>query len=203
MRVAEPTVTSADPSGVAVADVSAIAAGLERLVVDFDKVRRSALRGMRVKPLEAYLLRLAARPEGTRLGLFRDQLGITEARASQIARALEEKQFVGRNRDRILRRVCVVSATRKGRNALARCDAQLAEALRAELAKGDASSLRQAMAELLVVAAASAQVIERPEDRKQGRTRKRGARSTGPTLFDPVSGAPQCGAPEIVDLREG
>jgi hypothetical protein len=98
--------------------------------------------------------------------------------------------------------VCVVSATRKGRNALARCDETLTEALQADLAKGDASSLRSAIVECRVAATASAQAMAGREDRKQGRTRKRGAKSTGPTLFDPVSGAPQCGAPEIVDLRD-
>lgn len=193
MEVTKLKVTSAGPSGVVVADASAIAAGLERLVLEFDKVRRPALHNAHLGPRDAYLLRLAAQPDGVRLGLFRDRVGLTDQRASQIRRALEERLLVRTNRDTSYGRVRVVSATRKGHDALARFDDQLAEALQAELAKGEASSLLAAVAAVRLTSAASIQAAEGHEERKSSRTRKSGKAKRighdGPTLMDALDHA--------------
>lgn len=75
-------------------DTLAFAGRLERLVMDFEKLRGQALRNARLNRAEVHLLRLAAQPRGVGLGQFRDQLGVTDQRASQIARALEARQLL-------------------------------------------------------------------------------------------------------------
>jgi DNA-binding MarR family transcriptional regulator len=137
--------------------------------VEFDKVRRSALRQVHLNPAEACLLRLAAQPDGVRLGLFREQQGITEARASQIARALEATHLVKRSRDASNPRARIVRATDKGCRTLAKFDAQFAETLGAELATGEASPLQAAIAAVQLAAAPPAPAAEGREDRKLSR----------------------------------
>lgn len=171
IKVAEMKLTP-HGSGAVLEDVSALAAGLERLVLEFDKLRRSALRDVHLNPEAAYLLRLAAQPGGVRLGLFRERLAITEPRASQIVRPLEATHLVEKSRDAGNARARTVRTTDKGCRTLAKFDVQLAEALRAELANGDASSLQAGIAAIRLAATPAAQAAEGHEDRKPSRTGK-------------------------------
>lgn len=78
---------------------------------------------------------------------------------------------------------------------------RLAETLRAELAAGDTSSLRAAIADLRLAAAGSVRAEERHAGRRPTRTRKSARpREGGRTLLDPVEDADQAVAPEIDDV---
>ena len=102
--------------------VPALATGLERLVLVYDRIRRSALREARLTPELVYLLRLSAQPDGVRLRQFRQELGITDPRASQLARELVAKKLVMKGQDCADARARLVQATEKGRKVLAKFD---------------------------------------------------------------------------------
>ena len=95
----------------------------------------------------------------------------------------------------------MVSSTRKGREALARLDAHVAEALQAELAAGDASSLRAAIADFRLAAGQFREAEPGHEGRRPRRT-KRSARprQTGRTLMDPIEDDDQSAVPEVDDV---
>ena len=156
------------------ADVSALADGLERLVLEFDKLRRPALGDADLTPESAYLLRLAAQPGGVRIAVFRQHLGITEPRASQIASALEATLLVERSRDTSDARARIVRATDKGLKLLAKFDAQITEALLAELANGEASPLHGGLAAVQFAPVSPARAAEGHDDGKPSRPRKAG-----------------------------
>lgn len=189
MKVAD-TKVMPEASEVIPADVSALAGGLELLVLEFDKLRRSALGDAHLTPESAYLLRLAAQPDGVRLTVFRQQVGIRDSRASQIVGPLEARHLVERTRTTSDARTRVVRATDKGSKMLAKLDAQLAEALRAELASGEASPLHSGLAAVQFAPASPAQAAEGHDDAEPSRPRRAGRpkppSDEGPTLFDPV-----------------
>jgi DNA-binding MarR family transcriptional regulator len=202
MIVADTKVTTI-ASEVVPADVAALAGGLERLALAYDKLRRLALRDVHLNPQGAYLLRLAVRTGGVHLADFRQQLGITEPRASQIARALEQTHLVKRNRAKSDGRARVVWATDKGRKTLAKLDAQIAEALRAELAHGDDSPLQVAIAAVQLAVVSPAQLAEGHDDGQPSRHRKaanKPARDGRPTLWDELDNAQQSGVDEVGDV---
>lgn len=114
---------------------SAIASALERILVLFNKVRREQLRRRHLNGESAYLLRLAAQPAGVRLSAYREQVGIPDARASQIVRPLAATGLLLVRRDQDNGRAKIIEITESGRKTLAELDAAVERALMADLSQ--------------------------------------------------------------------
>ncbi len=99
----------------------------------FEKIRREQFRKLHLSAESAYLLRHAVCPGGVRLGNYREQIGITEARASQIVRTLIATGVVTIKRDKAYGRSKIVEATEAGRKTLAQLDAAIQQNLETEL----------------------------------------------------------------------
>ncbi len=127
-----------------------IAGALERIVVLFERVRREQLRRLHLNAESAYLLRLAARPAGVRLSAYREQVGIPNARASQIVRPLASTGQVTVRRDRDDGRAKIIEITEPGRKTLAELDAAVERALVLDLGEpaSGTSDFRKDMARL-------------------------------------------------------
>ena len=143
---------------------------LERVVVHFDKVRRELLRRLHLNAESAYLLRQASQPDGVRLTTYRDEVGITEARASQIVHSLVATGLLIIRRDQDYGRAKIVEITEAGRKTLAELDAAIEKVLIGDLAitpehNGSTSHLRDDIVRLYEAVKPKVSVATKPNRR--------------------------------------